>query len=385
MEYSSHNVGPTRERTRPGMTPSRGIWRLGDCDSPKHRLDLAEADLGAVSHWACASASLVSVQEAPRADRGQPAPAVGRRANPRRCEDLVPPVHRQAVMLNQPAVLIVDDDLGIRETASRVLGRAGFHVWTAGSGAEGIAIARSRSFDLMLVDFRLPDMLGTDVVRLLRNEVTDMPFVLVSAFLTTPVTVEAMKLGALDVVEKPLMLDDLLAVVHSAVRDVRARRVSTLRSSIQPGAKPISDTPAAQVAAALARPRSAAERWAVYVFKACKSEGDLKTLEDWATFVGVSYSSLCESCRLVGVRPHDARDLARVLRAAIKSRLHRCRPEVLLDVSDRRTLENLLERAGLNPASGADSVSVGQFLECQRFVASDNEGLSVLRKLLNSG
>jgi hypothetical protein len=182
-----------------------------------------------------------------------------------------------------------------------------------------------------------------------------------SAFLTTPITVKAMRLGALDVLEKPIAVDDLLDAVRSAIG---ARvRVGSLPST-------------------MAAPRSAAERWARLVLKACESDGDLRTLADWARCAGLSYSSLSESCRLVGIPPHDARDFARMLRAVLKSARDRCQLEIALDVRDRRTLNNLLARAGLELGLPIGSISVEQFLRVQRLVASDNEGLKVLRQLL---
>jgi hypothetical protein len=69
-----------------------------------------------------------------------------------------------------------------------------------------------------------------------------------------------------------------------------------------------------------------------------------------------------------------------VLNAVIKAVARRCHPSVLLDVSDRRTLRNLLEKAGLRLHEGPFSSE--QFVRCQRFIASDNEGLNVLRVLL---
>src|SRR6266849_9287903 len=101
-------------------------------------------------------------------------------------------------------VLIVDDDQGTREMFDFAVSRIGLATRVAGSGAEAIAIARSTRADLLLIDLRLPDMLGTHVVRELRNDVAALRFILVSAFLTTALTVEAMKLGAADVIDKPV-------------------------------------------------------------------------------------------------------------------------------------------------------------------------------------
>jgi hypothetical protein len=129
-------------------------------------------------------------------------------------------------------------------------------------------------------------------------------------------------------------------------------------------------------------PRSVAERWATFVLQSLDAPGDLKTLRHWATFVGVSYSSLCEICRLLEIRPHAARDLSRMLRALIESKRHGCPPEALLDVSDRRTITTMFDRAGIVRGSSAH-LTLDEFLDCQQFVPAANEALVVLRGLID--
>ncbi len=284
-----------------------------------------------------------------------------------------PPSYRRG---DHPAVLLIDDDPGTRETVRLALRPMGFRVETAASAAEGLAIARLGPFDVMLVDLRLPDMFGIELVRALRKDVGDLRFVLLSGFLTTAVTVEAMKLGALDVIEKPVCMDDLVALVCSIVTDNRPIAVRGRSGRVEGTGQ------ATMISSCRVRPGCAAERWAMHVLKGCESLGDLKTLRQWALSVGVSYTSLRESCRLVGIRPHDARDFTRVLRAVMHSRGQRCAPEVLLDVSDSRTLTTLLERAGLDVRHRSGSMSVEQFLSGQRFVEAKNAGLGFLNRLL---
>src|SRR5439155_18340596 len=55
-------------------------------------------------------------------------------------------------------------------------------------------------------------------------------------------------------------------------------------------------------------PRSASERWAYRVLKACGAEEDLTTIEQWALAVGASYSAMTEMSRIIGIKPKDARD-----------------------------------------------------------------------------
>lgn len=276
----------------------------------------------------------------------------------------------------QPSVLVIDDDAGTRETFNCALTQMGVTVGTASSGAEGLEIARSRSFDLVVIDLRLPDMLGTDLARALQQNAPRTKFLLVSAYLTTRATVEAVRLGAVDVIEKPIGVDELADRVSAMIGQPPAPAFDDIRTSANGAEGSASALPRR------ARPRSAAERWALNVMKACESQTDVRTLEDWAACAGLSYSSLCESCRLLRIRPHDARDLARVLRAVMRSARQACPLEVLLDVSDRRTLKSLFGRAGLTYPSENDRVSVDEFLARQRFVPAEHEALTVLKQLL---
>ena len=277
------------------------------------------------------------------------------------------------------AILFIDDDPVTRETVNWGLSLAGLDVHTAESGAQGLALARLTRFHLMLVDQLLPDMLGTDFVRTLQNEGWTPPFVLVSGFLTTAITVEAMKLGAIDVMEKPVDIDDLVPIVCEALDESGARgHARAGRRLVQSADESRGLSPAVRDSV---RPGSAAERWALHVLKACDSTRDLKTIEDWAAFTGVSYTSLRESCHLLGISPHEARDLMRLLRAVLKARHYRCSPEVLLDVSDGRTLEKLWQRAGFS-GDTEERLTPRRFLRDQHFVSRENAGMRVLMLLL---
>jgi DNA-binding NarL/FixJ family response regulator len=226
-----------------------------------------------------------------------------------------------------PTILVVDDDLGARDLAKRVLNAAGFEVDGAASGREAAAVARSRGFDLIVA------------------------------------------------LEKPVSADALLAIVRSALE--------AQDPSGPPLAVPLGRRESRKLLRSVC-PGSAAERWARHVANACASEGDLKTLGIWAKFIGVSYSSLCESCRMLGIRPRDARDFARMLRALVQAAAHHCSPLVLLDVSDRRTLRNLVERTGLRSATTVP-VSVEPFFDAQRLIPCHHEGVKLLRSLFSPG
>jgi CheY-like chemotaxis protein len=280
--------------------------------------------------------------------------------------------------LRTRTILVVDDDLGTLETAAHIVRRLGFEPATAGSGAEGISLARSTSPVLSLIDLRLPDMSGTDVIRALRLADADLPVILISGFMTVPDAVEAMRLGAKDVIEKPISVEELESRIAGAlglpapgqtleIPDAAARWLAD-ESVVQPGRG--------------SRPTSTAERWARLVLRACQSQGDLRTLEQWADFARVSYSSLCETCRLLNIQPQNARDLARVLRALLRVQRDTWDVAPLLDVSDGRTLRGILHRAGLDSVPPGGTMTLDRFFDAQRFVDPANEGLRKLRVLL---
>ena len=225
-----------------------------------------------------------------------------------------------------PTVLVVEENVEGRSRHARALAEIGFRVETADSAANALRVARKHPLDFMLVV----------------DHVTN---------------------------------EDWIDAVRKAVR------ISQGGKSAQDSAIPFSKDSLAGASAELV-PRSAAERWAMLMFHACRSDGDLKTLADLAAFVGVSYSSLREACRLIEVRPRDARDLVRVLRAIIKSTGDGVDPTVLLDVRDQRTLRALQEKAGF--VDQTTCVSVEQFLNNQQFVAGNNVGFIVLRRLLEA-
>lgn len=128
-------------------------------------------------------------------------------------------------------------------------------------------------------------------------------------------------------------------------------------------------------------PVSAAERWARWVLAMIDSPHDLPTVTLWAKHIGVSNTTLGETCRLLGCWPHDARDLGRMLRAVFLASNDAARLEGVLAVSDLRTFGKLVERSGLRrkPVVG---ISLEAFLECQTFIPADHEGLRALRAIV---
>ena len=130
-------------------------------------------------------------------------------------------------------ILVIDDDQGVRETVQRMLRAAGYTVQTAESGEDGLALARGGAFDVILSDMRMTGISGIEVLRRLREQRVDSAFIVMTAFGTVDTAVEAMKLGAVDFVQKPFFRDELLMrVLAAADRRQLARQVDLLQRQI---------------------------------------------------------------------------------------------------------------------------------------------------------
>ncbi|HSC28382.1 MAG TPA: response regulator, partial [Vicinamibacterales bacterium] len=132
-------------------------------------------------------------------------------------------------------ILVIDDDAGVRESVRRMLQSAGYAVQTAATGEEGFELARQGGFDVVLSDMRMPGLSGIDVLRRLREVRVDASFIVMTGFGTIDTAVEAMKLGAIDFVQKPFFRDELLMRVRAAAeRRQLARQVDLLQRQVQP-------------------------------------------------------------------------------------------------------------------------------------------------------
>ena len=133
-------------------------------------------------------------------------------------------------------LLVIDDDTDVRESIGRMLRSAGYTVHTAPSGEEGFTMARDGAFDVILSDMRMSGISGLDVLRKLREHRVDSVFIIMTGFGTVDTAVEAMKLGAVDFVQKPFFRDELLMRVRAAAeRRQLARQVDLLQRHIRAG------------------------------------------------------------------------------------------------------------------------------------------------------
>jgi two-component system response regulator HydG len=134
-------------------------------------------------------------------------------------------------------ILLIDDDPGVRDSMERMLRTAGYAVQSVPTGEEGFELARGGGFDVILSDMRMPGISGLDILRKLRDVRVDAAFIIMTGFGTVDTAVEAMKLGAVDFVQKPFFRDELLMRVRSATeRRQLARQVDLLQRHVEPPA-----------------------------------------------------------------------------------------------------------------------------------------------------
>ena len=252
-------------------------------------------------------------------------------------------------------ILVVDDDLGTRETCYTILQHRGFEVLTAHSGEDALQHAKRALPDLILCDLRLPDLSGLDVLRRLQHDDVRSPFLIMTGFGTIASAIEAMRLGASEYLEKPLDEEDILSAVYRCLSQ-------SARHSL-PEPHPIN-------------------RWSQIVLAVLDASEDPKTLQKWCVLAHAARATLENWCHVASLPPKASLDFARVLRAVVRSKQLGWKLEHLLDV-DPRTFERLVAQAGLSLANqDGHCCTPMEFLSRQTFI-TDQLALDVIRRALS--
>lgn len=122
-------------------------------------------------------------------------------------------------------VFVVDDDSSVREALSSLIRSVGLQVQTFASAAEFLAFERPDTTACLVLDVRMPGMNGLDLQRQLSLGERELPIIFITGHGDIPMTVRAMKAGAVDFLSKPFREQDLLdAIAHSLERDGAAQQ-----------------------------------------------------------------------------------------------------------------------------------------------------------------
>jgi two-component system, NtrC family, response regulator AtoC len=110
-------------------------------------------------------------------------------------------------------ILIIDDDLSLCHFLTKALSQKGYQVFVCHSGSQAADAVRSRETDLILLDNKLPDQSGLDILKEIKRDYPKISVIIMTAFGTTGTAIEAMRLGAFDYILKPFELDEISEIV----------------------------------------------------------------------------------------------------------------------------------------------------------------------------
>jgi len=130
-------------------------------------------------------------------------------------------------------VLIVEDEKLIRWSLRQKFEARGYQVTDVETGGDGLSALDAEQYDLIMLDYKLPDMTGLEVLRTLREKDGDVVVVMMTAFSSIENAVDAIKLGAYDYLTKPFDMDQVLRITDKALETTKLRReVRELRRHI---------------------------------------------------------------------------------------------------------------------------------------------------------
>ena len=131
-------------------------------------------------------------------------------------------------------ILVVDDDAGLRKSLGLILTDGGYHVASASDGEEGLAMAESEAPEIILCDVRMPGIDGIEFVRRYRDADGEALVIVMTAYGSFALAVEAIEAGAYDYIAKPFGAEEVLLTVRKAEeREQLRREVGRLRREVR--------------------------------------------------------------------------------------------------------------------------------------------------------
>src|SRR3954464_2892967 len=157
-------------------------------------------------------------------------------------------VEAPPVVRTRGRILIVDDELVVRDSLGKWFVSEGYTARPVGGAREALEVVTQAEFDIALIDIKMPGMDGMELQSRLREADPDLTVVIMTGYASVDTAVQALKRGAYDYITKPVDPDELSHLVANALEHKRPRReVARLRENLQevyPGAEMIGKTPA---------------------------------------------------------------------------------------------------------------------------------------------
>ncbi len=124
----------------------------------------------------------------------------------------------------EPTIFIVDDDPSVRQSAQVMLESVGFNVRTFISGQDFLKANVGEEFGCLILDVRMPGISGLDLQEKLAASKTSLPVIFITGHGTVPISVRAMKAGAVDFLQKPFEEQELLDAINRAITRQREKK-----------------------------------------------------------------------------------------------------------------------------------------------------------------
>jgi len=137
----------------------------------------------------------------------------------------------------QRKILIIDDDPDLCTLLSKYLGKNGYEVDTAYSGGKGLEKIKEARVDLVICDYRLGDKEGKDVLIQIKKIDANIKVLIITGYSDIKTAVDVIKLGAFDYITKPLIPDEVLSVIKSALQSAPEVKVQKQATGDEPGIK----------------------------------------------------------------------------------------------------------------------------------------------------
>jgi len=118
---------------------------------------------------------------------------------------------------DKPTILIIDDDKGMCKTLSRILELDGYSIATANTASEGISSVKEREFNIALLDIKLPDIDGVELLGVIKKASPDLSVIMMTAYASTENAIKALNRGADAFVTKPFDIEELRAIVKKSI------------------------------------------------------------------------------------------------------------------------------------------------------------------------
>lgn len=125
-------------------------------------------------------------------------------------------------------LLIVEDEIGIQNFLKQGLEEEGFQVDTASNGNEGFERFKENSYDLILLDWMMPELTGLELCTKIREINTEIPIIFLTAKDTVQETIEGLKSGANDYIKKPFSFEELLERIKIHFRNIPKNKILSL-------------------------------------------------------------------------------------------------------------------------------------------------------------